>query len=314
MEISPEEVAERQEEAGVEEQTEDAGRSSSSLESLVQAYARYEGYADAGPSDETKGRMERLEEEAVHQSPSPDPNAGAENQIPELSAAARADLAVQTENYQGEPIPQKPPLDTENTPLYSGTQRRLTKKYSRLGPLASRMASARTLIYTNSLTKVAAEKEIYKMVYKTSPPLTENDQLRLNHRLRQTVGNLPHEKILEQLDKGAQPAATSSVHQQNAFHKLAASSGPRRRTTDALIQHTPPDKLSRAAIARDHDGKTAIEIAHEKLDKAIEKGDEVQRVRLTHLIGELAKAAAAAQPVQDFNEPHQDEERKRDDN
>jgi SRSO17 transposase len=116
----------------------------------------------------------------------------------------------------------------------------------------------------------------------------------------------PHQKILEQLNKGAQPAATSSKHQQNAFHKQATSSESRRRITDALIKHTPSDQLREAAIARDRDGKTPIELAHEGLGKAMSNLDDVQRERLTHFVSELMKAAAP--PIQDSNEPHKDGE------
>jgi hypothetical protein len=311
MEISQEEVAESQEQPGAPGQTEHAGQSSRRLESWAQAYPEYERYAAAaGHSDEAQSGMERPEIESVHQSPSPDLKAGPENQTPELSEAARADLALQTGNYQGEPMPLKAPLDAEKTPLYSGTQKHFTEKYARLGPLAPAVASARALIDGGSLTRVGAEKGIYKKLYKTSPPPTENE---LNHKLRQTVGKVPHKKILEQLSNGAQPGATSSVHQQNAFHKLAESSGPRQRTTDALIKHTPSDQLSGAAIARDRDGKTPIGIARERLEAlsgSNKKDDEVKRVRLTHLINALTQAAPIAEPVQGSNEPHKDEERR----
>jgi hypothetical protein len=297
MQISQEEVPERQdqEQPGAPKQTEDAARSSRRSDSWAQAYPEYGRYADAGPSGEAESGMEHPEIESVHLSPSPEPNSEPGGQTPGLSAAARADLALQTGNYQGKPIPQKAPLDAEKLPLYSGTQKHFTEKYARLGPLAPPVASARALMVGRSVTRVGAEKGIYKKLYKTSPPPTENE---LNHRLRQAVGQVPHKEILEQLNNGAQPAATSSVHQQNAFHKLAESSGPRQRTTDALIEHTPSDQLSKAAIARDRDGKTPIDLAREKLEAlsgSNKKDDEVKRVRLTHLIDELTKAASAAQ-------------------
>jgi len=278
-----------------QEQAEDAGRPSASSENLAQTYAIYEHYANAGPSGEAQSQVERPKEEGVPSSPSPDLQALPEHQTPELSTAAQADFAAQRPNYQGSPIPQRPPLDEKNTPLYSTTQSKLEKRYAALGPLASPVASARARMFAGSLTKVGAEAGLYQMLYKTSPPPTEHDQHRLNHQLRQTIGNAPHQKILEQLNKGAQPVAKSSVHEQNAFHKQARSQDPSRRTTDALIKHTPSEQLKEAATAKDRDGKTPIALAQEGLDTAIEKGDEVQRQRLTHFIRELSKAAPSAE-------------------
>jgi hypothetical protein len=310
MEISQGEVAESQEQPGALKQTEHVGRSSGPLESWAQAYPAYALYAEGGPSGEAHSGMERAEIESVYQSPSPNLTAESQDQTPELSPEAQADLAAQRPNYQGKAL-QQLPLDVENRPLYSSIKSQLTQKYAALGlgPLASPLASARTHIHTRSVTREGAERGMYKKVHGSSPPPTESE---LNHELRQMIGKRPHKEILEQLKKGAQPAATSSEHQQNAFHKQARSSDPSRRTTDALINYTPTDQLSGAALARDRDGNTPIELAHKGLMKASKRGDDFQRERLTYLMSKLSTAAFAAQPVQDSNEPDKMTKEKKD--
>jgi hypothetical protein len=295
---------ERQEQAKAQGQAEEAERPSSPSDSLAQMYAAYEGYANAGPSDGRQSRVEQSEEEGVPSSPPPDLQAQLEHQTPELSPEAQADLAAQRPNYQGPGIPQNPLFDPINTPMVRRAKEQLEARYKgfHLGPLASPLASARTLMITGSVTSAGAEAKLYRSVFKTSPPPTGNgDQQTFNHQLRQMVGNAPHQKILEQLNNGAQPAAQSSVHKQNAFHKQAKSQDPSRRTTDALIKYTPSEQLKEAANAEDSDGKTPIALAHEGLNTAYEKGDDIQRQRLTHFIQKLSKAAPSSKENEGVN-------------
>jgi hypothetical protein len=62
----------------------------------------------------------------------------------------------------------------------------------------------------------------------------------------------------------ADPAAPSSVHQQNALHKLAFAriSQP---TMEKVLDQVPPARLGQAAIAKDVDGNTPIHLANYEL-------------------------------------------------
>jgi hypothetical protein len=67
LQISYDEIPQRQEQVGAQGQAEDAGRPSRLSGSLAQTYAAYEDYANAGPSGEAQSRVERPKEEGFPQ-------------------------------------------------------------------------------------------------------------------------------------------------------------------------------------------------------------------------------------------------------
>jgi hypothetical protein len=163
---------------------------------------------------------------------------------------------------------------TQELPAYSDSNRRLPRT----------MAAPRDGYTQTPPSFLAAQYSQDQSQNTTNPPPSSSksrlsalrpkkSQEQRDHKLRSVVGSNDASEsglqaIRRQLDKGANPAAQSRVHSENAFHKAAKAPNAAPDVVDVLKSALGPEELYNALNARNKDGMKPADIAAGRQAKA----------------------------------------------